>query len=110
MFGGHCRHKMMLLTSALLMTLLSLTAEAEFFSALGDMRTLLDHQHNFVGKLDNYVKEEEERLHLIKQFLGKIESRFGGPQVGSKKKERSRPGQKRSGSMLCYEIIFTVYN
>jgi len=80
MFGGHCRHKMMLLTSALLMTLLSLTAEAEFFSALGDMRTLLDHQHNFVGKLDNYVKEEEERLDLIKQFLGKIESRFGGPQ------------------------------
>ena len=67
------------------MTLLSLTAEAEFFSALGDMRTLLDHQHNFVGKLDNYVKEEEERLDLIKQFLGKIESRFGGPQVGSQK-------------------------
>ena len=55
--------------------------EAEFFSAIGEMRTLLDHQNTFVAKLDEYVQQEEQRLDLIKKYLGKVESRFGGPQV-----------------------------
>ena len=55
--------------------------EALFFDAIGDMRTLLDHQNAFVEKLDDYVKQEEQRLDQVKQFLGKVESRFGGPQV-----------------------------
>ena len=74
---------MMLLTVVFLTCLLKSTTrvDAEFFSAIGDMRTLLDHQSVFVDKLDNYVKEEEQRLDLIKRFLSTVESRFGGPQV-----------------------------
>ena len=83
MLGFGRRPMMMLLTIVFLTCLLRSApqVEAEFFSAIGDMRTLLDHQSDFVDKLDSYVKEEEKRLDLIKKYLGKVEARFGGPQV-----------------------------
>ena len=81
--GVDRRSKMILLASLLLTCLLRSpsSVEALFFDAIGDMRTLLDHQNAFVEKLDDYVKQEEQRLDQVKQFLGKVESRFGGPQV-----------------------------
>jgi len=77
-----CRSKMGLLASLLVFCCWRSASrvEAEFFSAIGEMRTLLDHQNLFVSKLDEYVQREEQRLDLIKAYLGKIESRFGGPQ------------------------------
>jgi len=80
--GVACRSKMVFLTGVFLFCLLRSPSrvEAEFFSAIGEMRTLLDHQNVFVNKLDNYVQQEEQRLNLIKKYLGKVEARFGGPQ------------------------------
>lgn len=83
MMLGFGRRPMMMLLTIVFLTCLLRSApqvEAEFFSAIGDMRTLLDHQSDFVDKLDSYVKEEEQRLDLIKKYLGKVEARFGGPQ------------------------------
>lgn len=55
-------------------------ATAEYFSALDEMRSLLDTQDIVVQKLDGFLKQEEAKLSYVKHFLDKLEGRFGGPQ------------------------------
>lgn len=56
------------------------SAVAEFFSALGDMQSLVHTQSAFIDRLDSFVASEEDNLARMKKFLAMVEARFGGPQ------------------------------